>query len=109
MSVGAYVNNPQNDQEKKFFIPVSSERFFNSYWLPACEVLDLRWIKCFSPGISIFKEDILEVIRELNRLKDWAIKNLADKDLVYMTKRIDLLVTQLPLVFTRDDLSVFIG
>ena len=109
MSVGAFISNPINDEERKFGFPISSEKFFNSHWLPACEVLNLRWIPCFSPGIDIYEEDIPEVIAEVNQLKAWAKINLSGTDLEYMTKRIDLLITQLPLAFTRDGISVFIG
>lgn len=109
MSVAAFINNAINEEEETFYLPVSSERFFNSYWLPACEELNLRWIPCFSPGIDIYKEDLPEVIAEINQVKSWALDNLSGTDLEYMTKRIDLLVTQLPSIFTREGISVFIG
>ena len=109
MSVAAFINNAINDEEEKFYLPVSSESFFYSHWLPACELLNLRLVPCFAFGIDIYKENLLEVIAELNQLKAWTLKNLSGSDLEYMTKRIDLLITKLPLVFTRDGISVFIG
>ena len=110
MSIGAFIDRPINDKERNFYLPISSERFFESYWLPACKLLNLRWIICFSNGITIDRDSLPEVMTEINRLKIWAIENLEEQELDYMMKRIDLLITQLPLVFTRrDGASVYIG
>ena len=109
MSVGVYINNPLNEENLKFYVPVSSEKFFKSCWLPACELLNLRWIPCFGSGINIYKEDLPEIKAEIDRLKVWARKNLSDTNLKYMIERLNLLDDKLPLAFTREDSSVYIG
>ena len=72
MSVGVYINNLLDETNLKYYFPISSEKFFNSHWLPACELLKLRWIPCFSSGIDIYKEDLPEIKAEIDRLKVWA-------------------------------------
>ena len=109
MSVGVYINNPLDETDLKFYFPVSSEEFFNSHWLPACELLNLRWIPCFGPGINIYKEDLPEIKTEIDKLKVWAGENLSDTDLKYMIERLNLLDDKLPSAFTKEDSSVYIG
>ena len=110
MSVGAYIyKDPKNSTDMEFYFPISGEDFFNSHWMPACEFLNLRWVPCFSPGIDIYQENLPEIMAEIAQLKDWALKNLSGRELKYMVERIDLFITQLPLAFTTDDSSVFIG
>ena len=109
MSVGVIIVSSKGDRKKNFYLPVSTEDFFNSYWLPACKQLNLRWIACFCCGIMIEREDLPAVLIELDRLKNWAIGNLEAQNLQYMTRRIDLLTTQLPLLFENGVTSIYIG
>ena len=109
MSVGVYINNLLDETNLKYYFPISSEKFFNSHWLPACELLKLRWIPCFSSGIDIYKEDLPEIKAEIDRLKVWARKNLSDTNLKYMIERLNLLDDKLPSAFTKKDSSIYIG
>lgn len=109
MSVSVYINNLLDETNLKYCFPISSEKFFNSHWLPACELLKLRWIPCFGSGIVIYKEDLLEIKAEIDKLKVWARENLSDADLEYMIERLNLLDDKLPLAFTEENTSVYIG
>lgn len=74
--------------------------------------MKLRWIPCFGSGIDIYKEDLLEIKAEIDRLQVWARENLSDTDLEYMIERLNLLNLlddKLPLAFTREDSSIYIG
>ena len=109
MSVGAYINNPKDATDMEFYFPISSEEFFYSHWIPPSELLGLRWIPCFGPGINVYKENLPEIMAEIAQLKAWALKNFSGKELEYMIERLDFFPNKLPLVFTQDDSSVFIG
>ena len=77
--------------------------------MPACELLNLRWIPCFASGINIFQEDLPEIMTEIGQLKSWALKNLSGKELEYMVERLDFFPNKLPQAFTQENSSVFIG
>ena len=110
MSVGVYINkNPKDATDIEFYFPVSSEDFFYSHWMPACKLLNLRWIPCFGSGINIDREDLPEIIMEIGQLKSWALKNLSGKELEYMVERLDFFPNKLPQAFTKENSSVFIG
>lgn len=109
MSVAAFINDPINEEEDNLYIPIASENFFVSYWKPACQALDLKWIPLFNIGIDITKENLPEIISELTKLQDWAKQNLSDEKSEHIRERIELLIRQFPSIFKRDDVSLFIG
>ena len=74
-----------------------------SYWKPACQALDLKWITLFNIGIDITKEDLPEIISELKRLQDWSEQNLSIEEAEHIKERIELLTGKFTSIFTRDD------
>jgi hypothetical protein len=109
MSISIVINNPVTEDESKFYIPVSTETFFDECWRPGCEALNLKWIPAFSYGVDIEKENLSEVKSELTKLRDWASKYLSDEKKIHLVKRLDLLSERISQLFTRDDVSIFIG
>ena len=69
MSICLMVSNPINENEKCIYVPVSTERVFENYWLLAIEKLDLKWVRCFQCGIEIGKDELEPVKMELTELK----------------------------------------
>lgn len=111
MSVYAFVLNPETEEEEKLRTPVSTEIFFNKYWLSGAEELGLKWIPTFSAGMDVIKEYVPEIINELRQLKKWAKEQpqLSQDEKEYMITRIELLEERLPLAFQREDAVMFIG
>ena len=108
MSIAAFIDNPETDDEKNFYLPISTEQVFDSSWQPGCQSLGLQWILNFAVGIDISKKDLPSIISELNQLKDWAKGNLSDSENKQVIERIEILTTKLPLVFSRQDVIVSI-
>lgn len=109
MSIGAIILNSKNEFEEKFYVPVATEAFFQECWEPAIEELELKWVKVFSVGIDLEKEDLPHVMRELSQIKKWARINLNSEQQIQIIDRIELLETELPKAFKRKGIVVFIG
>ncbi|UUZ90133.1 hypothetical protein LJK87_29630 [Paenibacillus sp. P25] len=109
MSISAFIPEPADDLERQFHIPVSTEAFFAECWEPAAEELGLRWVPVFSTGIEITKEDLPEVLGELNRLKEWALEQSGGERMKQLVSRIDLLLAESPRALQRDGTAVYIG
>lgn len=56
--------------KKCIYVPVSTERVFENYWLPVIEKLDLKWVRCFPCGIEMGKDELEPVKMELTELKN---------------------------------------
>lgn len=108
MSVSAFIPHPENEEELGFNVPVASEAFFNAYWMPAAEELNLQWVPIFSTGIDISEEDLPDVLGELDRLKQWAAGR-GGEEMEQMLSRIDMLMARLPQAFEREGAVVYIG
>ena len=102
---------PENEFEKNISIPVANEDFFNKFWLPAAEELGLKWIPAFSAGMDVTKEDVPDILDELNELKKWATASskLNQDEKKYMITRIEIFEETLPQAFRRENAVMFIG
>lgn len=109
MSIAAYINDPIDEEESNLYIPIASENFFLSCWKPACQALNLKWIPLFNIGIDVTEEYLPEIISELEKLQDWSEQNLDSKEYEQIRKRIELLIEKFPIIFKRNDISLFIG
>ncbi|MFE5317676.1 hypothetical protein ACFQ88_03095 [Paenibacillus sp. NPDC056579] len=109
MSISAFIPEPADELERQFHVPVAAEAFFAECWEPAAEALGLKWVPVFSTGIEIMKEDLPDVLDELNRLKEWAMDQPGGERMEKLTMRIELLLTELPKALQRDGAIVYIG
>lgn len=109
MSISAFVQDPRNDVETRFSIPIATEEFFRRVWVPACEELDLKWVTLFPIGVEVTEDNVGDVRSELTRLKEWVSGNLPQAEAEHVQTRSNLLLDGLQTVFTRADISVFIG
>lgn len=109
MSIAAMILNSEDEFEKKFFIPVASEAFFEECWIPAITELNLKWVNVFSVGLDMEKEDLPNVMNELSQIKEWSKANLSSDQQIKMIERIELLEAELPNAFRREGAVVFIG
>ncbi|CAG7599277.1 hypothetical protein PAESOLCIP111_00298 [Paenibacillus solanacearum] len=109
MSISAFIPEPANDAERQFHVPVAAEAFFAECWEPPAEALGLKWVPLFSTGIEIEKQDLPEVLDELNRLKEWALEQAGGERMEKLLSRIQMLLTALPQMLQRDGAVVYIG
>lgn len=73
--------------------PISTERFYLSHWEPAIREMN---VSIFRDGSQFQQSDLDQVLNELSRLKDWAVRNLTGSDLLYMKGRIEHLQSVIP-------------
>ena len=111
MSICLMVSNPINENEKCIYVPVSTERVFENYWLLAIEKLDLKWVRCFQCGIEIGKDELEPVKMELTELKNWLVEHMNNEQGVYIRDRIDNLCMEMNQIFSkeREDIKLYIG
>jgi len=109
VSISAFIPEPANDFERQFHVPLAAETFFAECWEPAAETLGLKWVPIFSTGIEIMKEDLPEVLEELNRLKQWALSQAGGERMEKLANRIEILQSELPKMLQRDGAVVYIG
>jgi len=62
---------PSKEEGIEFDVPVAPMSTFRELWLPACEVLGLKWVPQFETGIPVSVEDVPDVLEELRALKAW--------------------------------------
>ena len=88
MSVGLMISNPISAEEH-LYLPISTEKDFQDHWMPIITELDLKWVRCFQSGIELEKEDIEEVLKELERLQDWIITYKDNEQGKHMLERLE--------------------
>lgn len=100
------VNRRENpDGTIDYTIPVSGEKFYWANWYPASKELG---VKIFLDGGQFTKDQVPDVIRELELLKGWAKANLTGYDLEYMVGRTERLQQKIPGAFAKDDTILYI-
>lgn len=110
MSIGIIIDEPRNEKEQLFFIPVATEEVFSSYWLKASNELQLSWVPIFETGIVIEIEDMPVILRELGSVKEWIEKNVRDIDIkTDLEKRLNYILETLPKVFEDENIKVYVG
>lgn len=85
--------------------PISSERFYLQHWEPAIREMK---VKIFMDGSQFQRCDLDQVLSELERLREWAVRNLTNNDLKYMCSRIEHLQEIIPNSFLDDHTILYI-
>lgn len=110
MSIGIIIDEPKNEEEQLFFIPVATEEVFSNYWLKASNELQLSWVPIFETGIVIEREDMSVILRELGLVKEWIDKNVRDTDTkIDLEKRLDYILETLPNAFADENIKLYVG
>lgn len=91
MSVSLIISNPMSKYEDNLYVPISTESRFEIYWYPIIINLNLKWVRCFQSGIELEKEDFVVVLKELEKMRNWIIKNENDIEYKKVIERIDVL------------------
>ncbi len=93
------------DGDIDYSISIASGRFYGGIWYPVSKKLG---VKLFLENGQFTKDQVPEVMRELDLLYDWAKTHLTGRDLEYMTSRIENLKEKIPGAFDRDDTILYL-
>jgi len=96
MSVALLVEQVDGEASDKY-IPVATESFFKSHWLPLIKKLDLSWLPLMQPGLPITEEDLPAVLGELHLLQQHLPTSYAaqSEEFSYMNQRLSTLIAEL--------------
>lgn len=106
LSVAAIIIEPEG---MNFYVPVSTESFFQTFWTPAIKELKLELLKCLDPGIDLSKNDLSLLIEELEKIKTWAAENSNKSEIEYLKGRVDFLIVKLIEAFNNGAITIYIG
>jgi hypothetical protein len=77
-------------------------------WRPAAETLGLQWVPMFEVGVTVERDDLPEVIGELDALRAWCTSSGSPGELIL--ERVSRLVDELKrLKDSCEDVIIFIG
>lgn len=110
MSIGIMINQPRNEQEKLFYIPLATESIFDNYWEKAANQLNLVWVPVFSSGIIIEYEDLPFIINELNLIINWVKDHVTHLETQKaLSNRIEYILENLSVIFKQKNIQLYIG
>ncbi|WP_148041815.1 hypothetical protein [Hanamia caeni] len=94
-------------------IPIATEDFFKTYWLPLAKSLELSWVQMFETGVIIISESLPIVLNELKLMTEFVSgkpsPNIPKWALDHMIDRMNLLVSELNSTKNSNNLSIYIG
>ena len=108
MSVGLFRYNGDiydDDSEVTLSVNISTEAFYLKYWERARKELGIKYIQ---EGAEFNKSKLKDILKELDLLRNWAIKNLSGKELEYMKGRIENLQDVIPNAFIDEETILYI-
>lgn len=96
MSVALLVEQVDGEASDKY-IPVATESFFLTYWLPVIKQLDFAWLPLMQSGFPITEEDLPYVLAELHLLQKQLPTFYAaqSEEFTYMNQRLSTLIAEL--------------
>lgn len=110
MSVAAFIRRPEHYKtEGGMYTPIATEEGFYKRWFPIIENLQLEWLSHMSFGLDITKQNVNEVLIELNILKSW-IQNPENERYTDLLVRINNFENMLDKAFKLDEnIEIFVG
>jgi uncharacterized protein (UPF0335 family) len=108
MSVSLLVKTSKGGSESDYLIPIATQEVFRLWWKTAAESLGLYWVPLFESGTTVARDDLPEVINELERLRQWCLLREDLRKLII--ERINRLIDELEQIAkSNDEIEVFIG
>ncbi len=103
----------QDPKRHSRMVPIATEEFFESYWLPASKLLQLTWIPAFQSGFNVEREDIPSILDELKMLRQLMtsdpLPELPEGVVGHLVTRIDLLIAELKTIRDEPVANIYIG
>lgn len=90
-------------------VPIATQDFFRSHWMPIADALGLHWVRQFDTGVGIGNHDLRDVIDELERLRD-SCGTAGDSGNLIL-ERLEALINELRALQNNghEDVEIFIG
>jgi hypothetical protein len=89
-------------------VPIATHDVFRRHWAPACEALELRWVPLFETGLPLEREDIADVLAELEAIKRWSEQH--PETGAAIGERLDRLIAELRALQDSSDVhEIYIG
>ena len=107
MSVAFHIPNSPDST----YVPVSSEAFFNKYWVEKSDLEELEFIPRFGIGIDVDSENLPIIISELEKLKN-RVPEYSDvpySEKLQWMERISTLIDTLKRFLEQEDFHGYIG
>lgn len=109
MSISVTISNPLSKEQQVINIPVATEASFRNLWQIGSSELGLTWVSLFDAGVEISKDDVGELIAELERLSIWAKeRSHKQQEVVQMQDRIQRMINEIPKIVSQGN-DIFIG
>ena len=86
-------------------INIATTKFFNEFWEKA--IIDTN-AKIFKENSQFGKNQMNDVLHELELIKGWTELNLTGTNLSYMKERIENLINDIPKAFDKDETILYI-
>ena len=100
MSVVLLIKDAENAQQR--LVPIATQHVFIAKWLPGALALGLDWVDLMETGYSVTDENRVDVVRELEMLRNWMKDELE-------IKRLDRLVVELRDLQFEKGATAFLG
>ena len=104
MAIGV-VREGNPDGSIDLVINIATTQFFNKFWERAIKETEAKI--CKENG-QFRKDQLNEVLQELELIKNWAEVNLSGTDLEYMKGRAEELINTIPTAFDKENTVLYI-
>lgn len=104
MAIGV-VREGNPDGSIDLVINIATTQFFNKFWERAIKETEA---KIFKENSQFRKDQLNEVLQELELIKNWAEVNLSGTDLEYMKGRAEELINTIPTAFDKENTVLYI-
>ncbi|MBU2713959.1 hypothetical protein [Zooshikella harenae] len=110
MSVELSIDNPANNEEAAYIIPIASERIFKQVWQTAAIEYNLPLIEHISFCLDVDKNNVDQFLSELKQVLSCAEENTDPVMYQSISTRINRLLKKIPaLMNKRSDIILTIG
>ncbi|MGI0118327.1 hypothetical protein [Zooshikella sp. RANM57] len=110
MSVELSIDNPANDEEATYIIPIAAERIFKQVWHAAAIEYNLPLVEHISICLVVDKNNVDQFLSELKQVLSWAEENTDPVLYQSISTRINRLLKEIPdLMNKRSDVILSIG
>src|SRR4051794_22943503 len=103
MSVSLLIKDTK-DKERRT-VPVATQAIFKSKWIPGAQELHLEWVELMETGFDLTSENLVDVLDELSRLREWMERRGA----AYELERLDRLIAEVGAIRFEAGATAFVG
>ena len=110
MSVALTIDDPVNEEEKNYYLPIATERVYKEVWRSAARAFNLSLVDEISVCLDIDEDNVSGFVDELREVVRWSVDNCSKDQSESIKERVAFLIAEITrLMESRDDLSFSIG